>query len=428
MNARILMGRLGPFKNRREMLVADQSTGDIIEAILKAHELHAQDYSKISSFFSAATKRQTAQKIFNFLKNNVKYRIEPGSKQTVKSPAAILATGYGDCKHYSLFAGGILQNLNIPFAYRFASYKLLDKQPQHVFVVVNPGTNKEIWIDPVVGEFDYKKPYTYAIDKKMALYSISGIGATAQQKAALKQAKAAKKAAPTKAAKKAATENVKAARKAAGRTTGQVLKKGAKVVLKVAAAPVRNSFLLLVRINFAGLATKLANAWDKAPSKLQNFWESAGGQINALKKAWEKGSTKKRIFGNEQIGVAPLAPTAAAVTAAPLLIKVADFLKSIGIDPDELVEIGKDAINRKAQDLAKDVLEPKAATDASYIKVADQVFIQPTEDVLPAEELPASMDITEQPTYVKPMETKKTNYLPLILGGAAVLYFITRKK
>lgn len=97
MNTRILMGRLGPFKNRRQMLVADQSTGDIIEAILKAHELHAQDYSKISSFFSAATKRQTAQKIFNFLKNNVKYRIEPGSKQTVKSPAAILATGYGDC-------------------------------------------------------------------------------------------------------------------------------------------------------------------------------------------------------------------------------------------------------------------------------------------------------------------------------------------
>jgi len=402
MDAATLMGRLGPFQNRREMLTADQSTGDIIDAILEAHRRHAHDYSKISSFFNGGSRRATARKIFNFLKNNVRYVIEPGSKQTVKSPAAILATGYGDCKHYSLFAGGVLQNLGIPFAYRFASYKMFDKQPQHVFVVVNPGTSNEIWIDPVVGDFDYKKPYTYATDRKMALYSISGIGATAQQKADLKAAKAAKKAAPTKAAKQAAKTSVKAARKAAGRTTGQVLKKGAKVVLKVAAAPVRNSFLLLVTINFAGLATKLAAAWQKAPSKLTNFWESAGGQINALKKAWEKGSTA--------------APAAAAATAAPLLVKVADFLKKIGIEPDELVQVGKDALNKRAQELAKKTLEPKAASEATNIDIADQVF-EPAE-------LQATTDMAADTTTV----TKKPNFLPLLIGGAAVLYFVTRKK
>jgi hypothetical protein len=415
MDASTLMGRLGPFQNRREMLSADQSTGDIIDAILEAHRRHAGDYSKISSFFNAGSKQETARKIFNFLKKNVRYVIEPGTKQTVKSPAAILATGYGDCKHYSLFAGGVLQNLGIPFAYRFASYKIFDKQPQHVFVVVNPGTNNEIWIDPVVGDFDYKKPYTYATDKKMALYSISGIGATAQQKADLKAAKAAKKAAPTKAAKQAAQTSVKAARKAAGRTTGQVLKKGAKVVLKVAAAPVRNSFLLLVKLNFAGLATKLAAAWQKAPSKLQNFWESAGGQINALKKAWEAGSKKKRIFG-DGIGVAPAAPAAAAATAAPLLIKVADFLKKIGIEPDELVQVGRDALNKRAQELAKKTLEPKAASEAVNIDIADQVF-EPAE-------LQATTDMAPATTTV----TKKPNFLPLLIGGAAVLYFVTRRK
>jgi len=416
MDAATLMGRLGPFQNRREMLSADQSTGDIIDAILEAHRRHAGDYSKISSFFNAGSKRETARKIFNFLKKNVRYVIEPGTKQTVKSPAAILATGYGDCKHYSLFAGGVLQNLGIPFAYRFASYKIFDKQPQHVFVVVNPGTSNEIWIDPVVGDFNYKKPYTYATDKKMALYSISGIGATAQQKADLKAAKAAKKAAPTKAAKQAAQASVKAARKAAGRTTGQVLKKGAKVVLKVAAAPVRNSFLLLVKLNFAGLATKLSAAWQKAPSKLQNFWESAGGQINALKKAWEAGSKKKRIFG-DGIGVAPAAPAAAAATAAPLLVKVADFLKKIGIEPDELVQVGKDALNKRAQELAKKTLEPKAASEAVNIDIADQVFEQPSEIEPITEMAPA-------PTTA----TKKPNFLPLLIGGAAVLYFVTRKK
>jgi hypothetical protein len=399
--------------NKNEMLVQDQSTGDIIDAICTAHKRHAQEYSRISSFFNAGTPREVGRKIFNFLKNNVRYVIEPGSKQTVKSPAAILATGYGDCKHYSLFAGGVLQSLGIPFAYRFASYRDYDKQPQHVFVVINPGKN-EIWLDPVVGQYDYKKPYKHATDRKMALYSISGMGATAQQKAALKAAKAAKKAAPTKAAKKAALTNVKAARQAAGRTAGQVLKKGTKAILKVAAAPVRNAFLALVALNFGGLGTKLSIAWQKAPSRITNFWEGAGGQINALKKAWEKGSTKKRIFGDDSIGVAP---AAAATAAAPLLVKVADLLKQIGIDPAELVQLGKDALNSKAQELAKKVLEPKAATEAQYIDTADQVFEQsPT------------MDVTSTPVFEKSAATSKPNFLPLILGGAAVLYFVTRKK
>lgn len=123
MNANVLMGRLAPFQNKNEMLVQDQSTGDIIDAIVTAHNKHAREYSRISSFFNAGTRKEVGRKIYNFLKNNVRYVIEPGSRQTVKSPAAILATGYGDCKHYSLFSGGILQSLGIPFAYRFASYR-----------------------------------------------------------------------------------------------------------------------------------------------------------------------------------------------------------------------------------------------------------------------------------------------------------------
>jgi len=419
MNVNVLMGQLAPFENRREMLTDDQSTGDIISAILDAHKRHAGDYAKISSFFNAGSTRDTARKIFNFLKGNIKYRIEPGSRQTVKSPAALLSQGYGDCKHFSLFAGGILQNLGIPFVYRFASYRVFNKEPQHVFVVVNPGTKNEIWIDPVLNKFDYKKAYTYATDRKpMALYSISGIGATAQQKAALKAAKAAKKSAPTKAAKKAAVTEVKAARVAAGRTAGQVLKKGAKAVLKVAASPVRNAFLALVALNFGGLGNKLATAWQKSPTKITHFWEGAGGKIDALKKAWESGSKKKRIFGYDSyIGVAPAAATATA--AAPLLVKVANVLRDIGIDPAELVQLGKDALNAKAQELAKKALEPKAATEAENIDTADQVF---NEDSAP------SMEITQTPAFTEKVDTGKPNYLPLIIGGAAAVYFLTRKK
>lgn len=404
MNAAVLMGRLSPFRNQRSVIVEDQSTGDIIDAIVKAHKKYAPEYSKISSFFTGPNKKAVAEKIYNFLRQNVVYRIESGNAQSVKSPASILSTAHGDCKHYSSFAGGILQNLNIPFAYRFVSYKN-DKIPQHVFVVIDPGTSNEIWIDPVISKFNYRKPYTYKTDRKMALYSISGMGQTT-----IKQSKAAKKAAATKVQKKAASTELKAARKAAGKTFGQQLKKGSKVILKVAAAPVRNAFLLLVKINFTGLANKLAAAWQKAPSKLTNFWDGAGGQINSLKKAWETGQSKKRIFGDDIIGVAPAVPGAAAVTAAPLLVKVADFLKSIGIDPKELVEVGLDAANQKAKQLAKKALEPKASELAVDQELADQFDETISDD-------------TKGPVTT----TKKSNFLPLLIGGAAVVYLISRK-
>jgi len=403
MNASVLMGRLSPFRNQTRVLVEDQSTGDIIDAIIKAHKKYAPEYSKISSFFTGPNKRAVAEKIYNFLRKNVVYRIESGNSQSVKSPASILATGHGDCKHFASFAGGILQNLRIPFAYRFVSYKS-DKIPQHVFVVIDPGTPNEIWIDPVISKFDYRKPYTYKTDRKMALYSISGVGQTQ-----IKQAKAAKKAAATTAQKKAATSELKAARKAAGKTFGQQLKKGTKVVLKVAAAPVRNAFLLLVKLNFGGLANKLQRAWDKAPSKVRTFWESTGGVLDALKRAWESGSKKKRIFGDETIiGAAPVAATAAA--AAPLLVKVANVLKDIGIDPAELVQIAKDAANQKAQELAKKTLEPKAAKEAVNLELASEV----------EETQPTSAD---GPVTT----TKKPNFLPLLIGGAVVVYLISKK-
>lgn len=389
MNVSALMGELMPYQGNIRQIKAEQSTGDIIEAITRAHKKHANDYAKIAKFFKGRTKRQTAQNIFNFLKRNVKYKIEPGSAQTVKSPAAILAHGYGDCKHYSKFAAGILENLGIPYAYRFASYKYYDPQPGHVFVVIDPGTDKEIWIDPVLEQLDQRKPYTYAKDKQMAIYSISGIGQ-----------------APAQQSKKAQRQEKQAARKAAGKTVGQKLAKGAKIVAKVAASPARNAFLLLVKINFANLAVKLAQAWEKAPTKVTNFWESIGGNINALKKQWETGKTKRRIFGSEaEIGAAP---AVAATAAAPILVKVATVLKDIGIDPAELVQIGKDAVNAKVQQLAKEKLAPKAAKEAGNLEIADQFEN--------AEQAPAAP------------KGKGKNMLPLIIGGVAVAYFLSRKK
>jgi len=67
-------------------------------------------------------------------------------------------------------------------AYRFASYDG-SKTPEHVFVVINPGSNNEIWCDGVLDYFNEKKQPNYYKDKKienMALMAMSGINGNSQ--------------------------------------------------------------------------------------------------------------------------------------------------------------------------------------------------------------------------------------------------------
>jgi hypothetical protein len=178
-----LLSKLDGFKNNQKIISYDQSTNDIINAILKQHNRSAKDYDKLFYFFDCGNFYDTAKKVFNFLKNNIEYQIEPDELQTVKTPAAILATKNGDCKHMSLFIAGILDSYRrntgdiFDLCYRFAAYDG-SKTPEHVFVVINPGTNNEIWCDPVLDYFDEKKQPNFYKDKKidnMALMALSGI-------------------------------------------------------------------------------------------------------------------------------------------------------------------------------------------------------------------------------------------------------------
>lgn len=181
-----ILGKLRPFENKTVLVSNYQDSADIIKQIMKAHTKYASEYDKISSYFWKGSVKNTCKYIFDFLKKKVEYDIEPDTKQTVKSPSAIIAQGYGDCKHYSLFTAGILDSLRrsgkpINWSYRFANYKLFSRTPHHVFVVVDPHTNNEIWCDAVLEFFNNHKPYVNATDKnykQMALYSISGVGKT----------------------------------------------------------------------------------------------------------------------------------------------------------------------------------------------------------------------------------------------------------
>ena len=409
MQKNLLLGRLKPFGGNSKMLVRDQQVPDIISAMLSAHKMYASEYDKISQDFYSGDGVQTAKKLFEFLKKNVRYKIESDKAQRIMSPGAILSLGKNDCKNYALFIMGVLDSLkrkgliNNKIYYRFASYRLLDEIPHHVFAVIQDQQGNEFFIDPVLSKFNERKNYYHKIDKSpsMPLYSVSGIGNQVGLFGSKKKKAAAAAAAPAAPVSQAAPVAKPKEKK--------------KIVLKIALAPARGSFLLLVGLNFMGLATKLKNAFTNRADETQNWWKNLGGNPNELLRKTEQGAKKKRLLGSDvefasegQIGVVATGTAAAAATAAPILIKLAEFLSKLGIDVKEVAEVGKQVLAKQV----KNVVEKKLEADAQ-VEQASQDEIE---------------SIVNQAENFNADGSKKMNYLPIVIGGALVIYLISRKK
>lgn len=414
---RELLKILSPYKNQEKVLLHNQEVKDIMQGILATHNLYKKEYDKIQHRFNYGNEFSIAKNLWSFLKKNVPYRIESDRKQTLRSPSAILSMlGGADCKSYALFIGGVLDAIGragkpIDWAYRFSSYRFFEPQPQHVFVVINPGTDKEIWVDPVLSSFNERKQYFYHKDKKpMALVAIAGVNQVGLFGS--KKRKAAKAAAAA-ATEPGTTPAPAKKKKNIFQKAGDVLKKGGKVVLKVGAAPSRNAFLLLVKLNVFGLATKLQQAFAKDADKINRFWSSAGGNTNTLLKQVQQGAKKKRILGSVAIGEPA---TAAAVAAAtPLLVKIAEILKSIGINPQDIKKIALD----KAKDIAQNQLE-KIQAKGQAVEAMEDFKEQQIEEELGVKQPGTS------PGSGAGINMKKV--LPIALAAGVGIYLLTRKK
>jgi hypothetical protein len=134
-------------------------------------------YDRMADLFYGGSLYNICERLWKFCRKEFRYDIETVDNQYVSTPMTMLKRGHNDCKGYSLFIGGVLdamkrQGEDIKWVYRFASYRLFNSQPGHVFVVVNPKTDN-IWIDPVLDQFDEHYPYIYHRDVKIS--GLSGI-------------------------------------------------------------------------------------------------------------------------------------------------------------------------------------------------------------------------------------------------------------
>jgi len=344
MNLRSKISKLLPAPTYQAKLISGwQNTGDIVKAIQVQHIENLQQAKKISHLFCGDNERSTARNIFDFLKTEIEYRVEPSTKQTTKSLQRFIADGYGDCKHFALFANTILQSCGHKPYYRFAGYK--DKtNVQHVYTYL-PTSNTIL--DAVLPSFDSEKTPTIKKDYNMSLYKLSGvdneIGKISFDTIKKNISSAAAKSSNT--VKKAAEQIPAAAQK---------LAQGAKTVSLTVP---RAAFMALVGLNVHGLAKSLKALTDKkGTNDGLKWWYDLGGDRSALQDLINKHYQKKAIFGPQEeldsrralfdgysgdgdgIGE-PVTIAASLATAAPILIKVASVLKENGINLDEVTKI-----------------------------------------------------------------------------------------
>lgn len=417
-NKSILVNKLSPYLGQKKVIVYNQNTSDIIKELIKSHKINEKEYNKIYRSFLDSNVLNIAKNLFNFCKKNIKYKIESGNSQSLRTPAAILINGSGDCKQYSQFIGGILDAINrngkkINWCYRFAAYNY-NKDIQHVFIVIKIN-NIEYWIDPVLDYFNEKKLYNYKIDKKMSLYQISGfenndqIGKLRLKLPKIKIAKGIKK----------AVQDVKKVQIKKG--IDRAITDVRKVALKVGLAPSRNAFLGLVSLNAFNLGKSLAKGIIKDRRKVEKFWQDIGGDFNALLKAVNNRQSEFRVSGFDSIGE-PLTGTLAAA-AAPIIAAVTKLLKDLEIDPKDLVNSATKIAQKQAVKLienkGQDLIENgfKSVLNKNNQGVTEVQITEAT----PSEIMQSSLTPPSATT------DKKNNTLLYVGAAAAALYFITKK-
>lgn len=162
MNRQSLIAKLPPEKGIEETIKKHQSLDDIIKEVLAAHDEFSVDYDRICKDFAGGS---VEKNLYDFCRRTFIYDVETEEFQSTKSPTVLLKQGHCDCKGYAGFIAGVLDGLNrsgsgrYNWCYRFGEYPdELGEIHCHVFVVEKQQDGSEIWIDPVLDQFNKRDP------------------------------------------------------------------------------------------------------------------------------------------------------------------------------------------------------------------------------------------------------------------------------
>jgi len=352
-----------PAKNKFINHHKNGGNSDIIKTFFARYNEAMEQGKKIAPFFQKKSFAESCFLVWNFVKYNIKYEVDPEGTQLIQLPSYLLNTSRkGDCKSKTLLCAAIISNFNFNgkrpiVTIIFTNYEDI-KSYTHVYMSAKLD-DQEFIVDPVYFDFNKQKPYFSKKIYTMEINSVSGFGEATQEEINGRKSKK----------NKSQKAKNRADRKKKRKERGGKLFKGAK---KVSLAAPRGAFLSLVMINARGLATKLLNA---PGSKVIKIWDTLGGNPEKLKAAINKGAAKKPFLGSkvseveglehlEGIGVVGAASVATLlVSAAGVLAAFAPILKMVEKNKNLKSGASTDEILKETEEEGGDTSIPEGELD-----------------------------------------------------------------
>jgi hypothetical protein len=367
-----------------------------------------------------------------YIRQNIKYKVDPFTDQNIKLPSALLRDRVGDCKSFSMLFLAIMEAAGYNGGFRFAAYR--NNNFTHVYNYFLDNNNNVFTFDACIKGLKENQSYTKI--KDMRINYIAGapvmINEINKRKRNMNKVPVSKLMLDDR---YASISGVGKKKRPFFKKLGDKIKKGVALVKTVSLAPARGPFLVLVSFNVFGMASKFTRAIAKNKAKVSEFWTKLGGDDDKLFKAIATGAAKKPFLVTKKKGVngfedynylgEAVSITAALTTAAGLVAAASKLFKSLGIkkepgeqDEDELIDPSTPVSDEVPQGEDFFANDPASEGAAKYAESGGKIKPRTSR-------APLSMNTGGEATGgFKPS--------PLLIGGAAAavigIYLLTKKK
>jgi hypothetical protein len=372
-----------------------------------------------------------------YIRQNIKYKVDPFTDQNIQLPSALLRDRVGDCKSFSMLFLAIMEAAGYNGGFRFAAYR--NNNFTHVYNYFLDNNNNVFTFDACIKGLKENQSYTKI--KDMRINYIAGAPVMINE---INKRKRKMNRVPLRKImlddRYASLSGVGKKKRPFFKKLGDKIKKGVALVKTVALAPARGPFLVLVSFNVFGMASKFTRAIAKNKAKVAEFWTKLGGDDDKLFKSVATGAAKKpflvskkkgvngidHYYYEEYIGVEPATITTALTTASGLVAAAMKLFKSLGIKTE------------KGEQEEGDVIDPETPVSDEVPQGEDFFANDPASE--------GAAKYAESGGKIKPRTSKAPLSMntggadtgtgfkpsPLLIGGAAAavigIYLLTKKK
>lgn len=158
-------------EHKNQVINRRGTTADIMQAIVDCYNSDYAQVEDLACNMPGSDVKSVCKSIFDFVDQNIRYKMDPFQKQWIRTPARLWADREGDCKSFAIFICSCLRCCGIPHLFRFACYEG-NEEPTHVYAVALDEAGNEVIVDPVYRDesgkaiFNEECPYTKKIDMK----------------------------------------------------------------------------------------------------------------------------------------------------------------------------------------------------------------------------------------------------------------------